>query len=106
MHIKTFWQNRKSWQKGLLISSALLFLNFLYLFVSLSLGYDGKCGGLLPFLAGSHECSFFEYLQQAFSFSFIIILVEFWWIIIPVIILPILIGWLIDRVQKRKLPPA
>ena len=99
--ISAFWNKRKSWQKGSLIGALLLFLGLIYLISSTALGYRGQCGGLFPFLAGSRDCSFFEYFKGNLFFGLAIILYEFWWAVLLVIFIPAFIGYLINKKRVK-----
>ena len=70
----------------------ILACGLLYLVGSTAVGFNGYCGGLMPFLAGPHPCSFVEYMQNNLSLTLGIAVLEFWWVIALILLIPACIG--------------
>jgi hypothetical protein len=70
--------------------------------VQLAFGYDGKCGGFLPWLAGPKACSFREYMSGTSLMVALILLDTYWPLIIALLVLPALVGYLFDRRGRRR----
>ena len=100
MNIKKYWQNLKYWKKGFFIGVLLLIISFLYVIINISTYYNGKCGGYIPFLSAPYSCSYFKYIVSELNFTFLVLIAEFWWAFVLVILIPILIGSLMDKYKK------
>src|SRR6476620_1731062 len=46
--------------------------------VQTALRFDGTCGGLIPFLAAAQPCTFGKYVWSNVSFTFAVLVQEFW----------------------------
>ena len=73
--------------------------------VVLAFSYDGKCGGMLPWLAANHPCSFLDYVFGNLTLLALIFWVEFWPMIIVVLALPVAVGYWLDRRDERDAAP-
>jgi hypothetical protein len=70
--------------------------------VQIASSYDGKCGGLMPFLAGPRPCSIWEYVSGAVLLSISILLGTYWPLVLALLVIPPSVGYLLDRrVHKR-----
>src|SRR5215510_6331757 len=61
------------------------------------MSYHGECGGLFPFLAGPKPCSFWDYASRDLMFSFAVLGVAYWPFVLGMLLLPPLVGYLLDR---------
>jgi hypothetical protein len=70
--------------------------------VQIAFSYDGKCGGLMPFLAGPRPCSFWQYVSGGILLSISILLGTYWPLVVALLVVPTSVGFLLDiRVHKR-----
>ena len=70
------------------VVAALFFLGGLALGPEAAFHFNGKCGGLIPFLSAPQPCTLSEYLWSSVSFSMQILLYEFWgWLLLIVIVM-------------------
>ena len=75
--------NRSGWQKAtvraIAISTAAFLLAACAIVVDAAFGFDGKCGGLMPFVGGAAQpCTLWQYLSSNVSFTFAVLLHEYW----------------------------
>ena len=63
--------------------------------------FKGQCGGLMPFLAGPRPCSFWEYFSGQALFVLLIVRETYWPFVMLLLIVPISVGYLLDRLQNR-----
>jgi len=83
--------------RGLIINVVILFVASLYLLVSITLSYKGRCGVFYFFGGQGRPCPFLEYLREELAFSLILILYYFWWLILLLLVVIPAIGYLIGR---------
>jgi hypothetical protein len=95
--MKSLIDTWSAWQKGLLAGIVILLLMLAWMIIDMAIGYDGTCGGVLPFMGTSRPCSLFEYLHHDLSFALAVILTEFWWGIAAVLLIPSLVGYWFDK---------
>jgi hypothetical protein len=50
--------------------------------IQIAIGFDGKCGGWLPALSGARPCTVWEYVWSNLSFTWLVILHEYWMIVL------------------------
>jgi hypothetical protein len=87
---------------GLCGALAVLSFFVIALVVQFAFSYDGKCGGLMPFLAGPRPCSFWEYISGAVLLAVLILWGTYWPFVLALLVVPASVGYLLDRrVQKR-----
>ena len=87
---------------GLCGGLAALSLFVIAIIAQLALGYEGKCGGLFPFLAGPRPCSFWEHLRESAIFSIAILWIEYWPLVLAALVIPTCVGYLLDRRTRRQ----
>jgi hypothetical protein len=72
------------WRTAIFKAAAITVAAFLIAFgaiaVQAALGFDGKCGGLMPFLAAAQPCTLGEYVWSSVSFSFVIFFFVYWYV--------------------------
>ena len=68
-----------------------------------ALSYQGKCGGLMPFLAGPRPCSFWEYASASLEFTALVLWDAYWPLIVLLLLIPPAVGYLLDRKGTWKL---
>ena len=83
--------------RGLIADVIILAAVSLYLLVSIALNYKGRCGVFWFFGGEGHPCPFSEYMRREAGFIFLAILVELWWIILPVLVVIPALAYLIGR---------
>jgi hypothetical protein len=87
---------------GLFGGLAVLSFSAIAIVVQIAFAYDGKCGGFIPFLAGPRPCSLWEYISGAVPLFVLILLDEYWSLVLAVLVVPASVGYLVDRqAQKR-----
>jgi hypothetical protein len=79
--------------KGSLAGILILLVCEIVLIVSVARQYDGTCGGFFPFLAGSYECSFFQYLLNNTLFTTTILLHLYWYWLLLFLVFSACIGY-------------
>jgi hypothetical protein len=70
--------------------------------VQLGFSYNGKCGGFLPWLAGSKACTFWEYVSETSLLVALILWDTYWPLILALLLLPAFVGYLFDRRGQRR----
>ena len=65
-------------------------------FVHSAMSYDGECGGLMPFLGGTRPCSFWDHASSDLGL-FVVLNVGYGPIVLATLLVPPLIGYLLDR---------
>ena len=88
---------RRYLMRGVQIDLGVILLAAFALFLTLAWSYDGKCGGFLPFLSAAAPCSFSHYVFGGMAVYTLILGIEFWPFVLGALLLPPLIGFLIDR---------
>jgi hypothetical protein len=83
---RNFWRGVRVSCGGVL-GAAAISLVYSYLF------YDGKCGGLMPFIGGPRPCSFWDYASS----DLILFGIGFSPILLVIVFIPPLVGYLLDR---------
>ena len=82
---------------GACIAMAAPLLVLMVSLVWLTLSYDGKCGGFLPWLAGARPCTLADYVVGNVLLFALIVWVEYWPFIIALLALPVGVGYVLDR---------
>ena len=94
--------HRKYAIKGLLGGALILLMGAICLIFFLAYHFDGRCGGLMPFLSGPHNCSLIEFLAtDAVSITLLFIVFNSPWILIFLFVAT-LIGYGLGRRQTKK----
>jgi len=93
---------RRYFWRGLCGAIAVLSFFAIGSVVQIAFSYDGKCGGLIPFLAGPRPCSFLEYVSGGVLLSISILWGTYWPLVLVLLVVPASVGYLLDRrVHKR-----
>ncbi len=80
---------------GVLADVALVLGALLLLALLAAIEYDGTCGFSLIFFGSRSPCSRGEYVSWVVSFVGLVVVVEFWWALLPALLLPPVAGfWL------------
>jgi hypothetical protein len=69
--------------------------------VNLGIAYDGRCGGYFPGLSVRRSCSLWEYVSGDMLVIGMILVAAFWPLVLALLILPPLVGYLLDRRARR-----
>ena len=94
-------EHRKYAIRGLLSGLLILLIGEICLIFFLAYQFDGQCGGLMPFLSGSHNCSFIEFLAtDGFIITLLFIVFNSLWILI-FLCLATLIGYGLGRLKTK-----
>ena len=101
MHKGRLMKRRYVWW-GLCGGLAALALFVIAIIVQLALAYEGKCGGLFPFLAGPRPCSVWEHVRESTMFSIAILWIEYWPLVLALMVVPTSAGYLLDRRARRE----
>jgi hypothetical protein len=91
----------RHFRQGLYGALAILAFAAIAIIVQIALSYDGKCGGLIPALAGPKPCPFWEYMTAQVSFTALILALTYWPLIVALLVLPAAAGYLLDRQKAR-----
>lgn len=46
--------------------------------VQAALRFEGRCGGLMPFLSAERSCTLWQYVWSSVSLTFAVLLMEYW----------------------------
>jgi hypothetical protein len=92
---------RKYFLLGVFGPLALLVVASIVTILGIAFTYDGKCGGLIPWLAGPKPCSFWEYLSGSSSATFIVVGLAYWPFILALLFVPPIIGLFLDIKADR-----
>jgi hypothetical protein len=89
-------------KKGLLVDAAIVAVFLVWSLLATILTYNGTCSNP-GFMGGpSHRCTFFEALSDEI-FGFLLIgVIYLWWLIIPTLMLPPVIGLFIELWSNSK----
>ena len=103
MSLKTKWAGASYAKKGFYIGLGVIVLMLGYFMVAPLFSYDGTCRSLGLFFGstGPWSCSFAEHYRRSVDWTVILLLV-FWWAPILILLVPTLIGFVIDKLIKRK----
>jgi hypothetical protein len=69
--------------------------------IQIAFSFNGQCGGLMPFLAGPRPCSFWEYFSGEAYFVLLILGVTYWPFALVLLVVPISVGYLLERLRNR-----
>jgi hypothetical protein len=92
---------RKYFLIGLLGPLAILVVASIITVLGIAFTYDGKCGGLFPFLAGPKPCSFWEYVSGNSSAIFLVVWLAYWPFILALLFVSPVIGLFLDIKADR-----
>ena len=86
------------------LCGALAVLSFIAIMsvAQIAFSYDGKCGGLMPFLAGPRPCSFWEYLSGTAVLTIAILWGTYWPHVLGLLVVPTAVGYLLDRRAHKR----
>ena len=87
--------------RGLIVNVGIFFIASLYLVITTALSYKGRCGVFYFFGGEGQPCSFLQYMRKELAFMSIVILFEFWWLIVPAFAVIPGIAYLIGRRRSR-----
>ena len=90
---------RSAARAGCLISIAIIGLGILVGAAMGASSYNGRCTSLMD--GPAVDCSFFGAVISAVFNFFLISFVLYWWAIVPILLLPPLIGAAIDLLRLR-----
>ena len=66
--------------RAVAVSTAVFLIAGCVIVVQAALRFDGRCGGLIPFLAATQPCTRWQYVWSDVSFTFEVLLREYWFI--------------------------
>ncbi len=93
---------RKYAFRGLLAGVLILVMGEICIAIFIALHFDGKCGGLMPFLSGPRDCTLFEYIISYTLFTTVLILGYYWYWILIFLFLTTLSGYAFGRSKIKK----
>ena len=64
--------------------------------------FDGTCGGLIPFLAAAQPCTRWQYVSADISFTFAVLLQEYWPVVLFFVGLVFLGSAVFERFRTRQ----
>jgi hypothetical protein len=85
---------------GMALDVAIVLGLILLTILSARISYDGKCPTIIMLDNGYTTCSFWQYLQLNFLFTVMAALL-FWWITLPALLLPPLLGFAVGYYKSR-----
>lgn len=68
----------------------------------LVVSYDGKCGGYLPEISAARPCTLAAYVVEWATLLALMVISEYWPLIIVLFLLPVGIGYLLDRRREDR----
>jgi hypothetical protein len=80
---------------GIVLCAAIVFV------ATAIFGYDGLCGGFFPGLSVRKPCSMWSYMSGDMLVVAMILLATFWPLVLALLLLPPVVGHLIDRRATR-----
>ena len=78
---------------GLRVDVALVLGGLLLLTLLAAYHYDGLCGLGIIFGSGRYPCSRAEYVRDVVTLLALVAAAEFWWVLLPVLLLPPVVGF-------------
>ena len=66
--------------RAVAISIAVFLIAGCVIVVQAALRFDGRCGGLIPFLGTGQPCTLWQYVWFDLSFTFEVLLQEYWFV--------------------------
>jgi hypothetical protein len=103
VHLSDFMKRRRYFWWGVCISCGIVLCISVYYFVAFAMSFNGKCGIGWPGLSSPVECSFGEYAAFILNltiFTIAVMAISFWPILLAILVLPPLIGYLLDRREQ------
>jgi hypothetical protein len=95
--------HRKYAFRGLLSGVLILLIGEICLIFFLAYQFEGKCGGLMPFLSGPRNCSLIEFLvTDGFSITLFFVVFNSPWILL-FLSLATLIGYGLGRLKTKNI---
>lgn len=88
-------------RRGLYVTCAIILCVALVLLVRIGLSYDGICTSAIPEVAAPRPCSFWQYVTRNAILFGLILAVAYWPLLLMIVLLPPLIGYLVDRRIQR-----
>lgn len=88
-------------RRGLYVTLAILLCVALVLLVRIGLSYDGICTSAIPEVGAPTPCSFWQYVSRNTILFGLILAAVYWPLLLVIVLLPPLIGYLIDRRIQR-----
>ena len=88
---------------GFYVGLAALVLVVVAIIIQLALAYEGKCGGLFPFLAGPRPCSFWEHIRESALLAIALLWIEYWPVALALLVVPTCVGYVLDRRTRTEM---
>jgi hypothetical protein len=95
-----FMNERENLRLGVYLSCVIVLFISVFYFVTFAVSFHGKCGLSWTGLTTSVECSIVDYASFIFKltiFAIAVTAITFWPIALGILVLPPLIGYLLDR---------
>jgi len=83
--------------RGIAAGVAIVFIAAALITLDVALGYDGNCGGFIPFTGEPSDCTFTEYMALNLHFTFGVIIRTYWYVIVTIFVLPTVVSLLLHR---------
>ena len=93
---------RKYAFRGFLAGVLILVIGEICVAIFIGFHFDGKCGGLMPFLSGPRDCTLIEYVISFTLFTTVLILGYYWYYILIFLFLATLGGYAFGRIKVPK----
>ena len=90
----------KYFLRGVLMDVIIIALVFLVVLLPMALNFNGKCFNPIGLDTFSSECTFSNYLLQG-VFMILFAAIVFWWAVIPLLIIPPLVGLIIGYYKSK-----
>ena len=91
-----FMKRRRYFWRGVYVSCGSVLCVAVVSLVQSTMSYRGECGGFFPSLAGSRACSFWDYASFDLML-YVVLSVAYWPIVLGMLLLPPLVGYVLDR---------
>ena len=87
--------------RGVYVSCGIVLCVALLVVGSAAFGYDGLCGGFFPGVSARTPCSIWGYISGDMLVIAMILTITFWPLMLALLVLPPLVGYLMDRRKTR-----
>jgi hypothetical protein len=88
-------ERQRYFRRGVWVSCGIVLCIAVYYLVVMAVSYNGRCLGW-PGIGGG-ECSFWDYMSSMVILVFVGMTLGYWPVLLGIMVLPPLIGYLLDR---------
>jgi hypothetical protein len=92
---------RPNLRRGVHVACGILVCVGIVFVASAVFGYDGSCGGFFPGLSVRKPCSMWAYVSGDMLVIAMVLLITYWPLMLALLIVPVAVGYWIDRRGSR-----